>query len=357
MMGEKMTPEAVYQILDYVDFGKNVETMELALSFRSIGQDIAQLDKVILELKKTLKEKNADLFYEKSPYYHFLLACASSIEGHKEAINCAERAESQFRNQGKSLDQSLTNWLLGLLFYEGKQADRARERIDDAINCLNSIIKERSNNGRYADCDACQEILQEIMAFKKEIDYSLIGLHVFKKTQHEQTTSQEPPTGQTGYLFLPQLPTYNHVQAGSDGPIWVSAPSEAECTEMEACVIGDRKYSIYSVNRGDRRINLDPGRIYGWAQVEGNSMNMAQPTPINAGNMVLFYKSSEAKDNAFVIVACPSNQGAGYSLMVKRWNKGNQQFISDSSESSHPPIPCGKDSKIIGIVTGVAKPS
>ncbi len=353
-----MKPEAVYQILDYIDFGKNQEIAELARSFRSIGPKIAQLDKIILEIKKTLKEKNADLFYEKSPYYHFLNACASYIAGHKEAISCAERAESQFKNQGKALDQALTNWLLGLILYDGKQADRARERIDDAINCLASIIKERSNNGRYADCNSCQEIIKEIKAFRKGIDGSLIGLlNSNKKTQDEQTGSQQSPTGQDGYLFLPQLPTYNHVQAGSDGPIWVSASSAAACTEMDQCKIGDQNYSIYSVNRGDRRIKLDPSRQYGWAEVVGNSMNIAQPTPINAGNMVLFYQSSEAANNAFVIVSCPADQGAGYSFMVKRWNRGSQQFISDSSESGHPSIPCDKECKIIGIVTGVAKPS
>jgi hypothetical protein len=357
-MGENMKPEAVYQILDYVEFGKNQEIAELARSFRSTGLDIAPLDKIILELKETLKERNADLFYEKSPYYHFLLACAAYIAGHKEAINCAERAESQFKNQGKTLDQSLTNWLLGLFLFEGKQIDWARERIDDAINCLSSIIKERSNNGRYADCDSCKEILKEINIFRKEIDDSLIGSRKFNQTtQDEQNTSQQPPSGQDGFLFLPQLPTYNHVQAGSDGPIWVSASSGAACTEMDRCVIGNRKYSIFSVNRGDRRINLDPSRQYGWAQVEGNSMNMAQPTPINAGNMVLFYQSSEAADNAFVIVSCPAVQGAGYSFMVKRWTRVNHQFISDSSESGHLPIPCDKECKIIGIVTGVAKPS
>ena len=90
---------------------------------------------------------------------------------------------------------------------------------------------------------------------------------------------------------------------------------------MDQCKIGDQNYSIYSVNRGDRRIKLDPSRQYGWAEVVGNSMNIAQPTPINAGNMVLFYQSSEAANNAFVIVSCPADQGAGYSFMVKRWNK------------------------------------
>ena len=86
-------------------------------------------------------------------------------------------------------------------------------------------------------------------------------------------------------------------------------------------------------------------------------MNLAQPTPINAGDLVLFYQSNEAAENAFVIVSCPADEGSGYSFMVKRWNKINQEFISDSSESGHPPIPCGKECKIIGIVAGVAKPS
>lgn len=96
-----MKPEAVYQILDYIDFGKNQEIAELARSFRSIGPKIAQLDKIILEIKKTLKEKNADLFYEKSPYYHFLNACASYIAGHKEAISCAERANPNSRTRAR----------------------------------------------------------------------------------------------------------------------------------------------------------------------------------------------------------------------------------------------------------------
>jgi tetratricopeptide (TPR) repeat protein len=357
-MGEKMKSEAVYQILDYFDFGKNQEITELAQEFRAIGLDIRQLDKIIIKLNKNLKEKNADLFYEKSPFYHLLIACAAYLAGHKEAISCAERAESQFRNQGKTLDQSLTNWLLGLFLYEGDHVDQALERIDDAINCLASIIKERTNNGRYADCDSCQEIIKEIQTFRKGISDSLIASHNFnKKTQDGKTASQQSQVGQDGYLFLPQLPTYHHVQAGSGGPIWVSASPGAACTEMDHCVIGDRKYSIFSVKRGNRRINLDPGKQYGWAPVEGNSMNMAKPTPINAGNMALFYQSSEAADNAFVIVSCPVDQGAGYSFMVKRWNSANQQFLSDSSESDHPPISCNKDCRIIGIVTGVAKPS
>ena len=57
-----MKPEAVYQILDYIDFGKNQEIAELARSFRSIGPKIAQLDKIILEIKKTQKKKMPTFF-------------------------------------------------------------------------------------------------------------------------------------------------------------------------------------------------------------------------------------------------------------------------------------------------------
>ena len=233
-----MQPEVLYEILDYVNFEENREIAELAGGVRSIGQDIAKLDKAILKLKGLLKENYADPFYKKSPYCHFLLACTSYLAGYPEAIIYAERAESQFKNQGKTLDQSLANWLIGFFLKEGKQIDRARERIEDAIYSLASIIKARSNNGIYSDCDSCQEILEKIKIFRNSF------------TTPEK--SNRPPyqtnlNGQDGYLSFPQLPTYHNVQAGSDGPIWAAATLGATCTETVHFIIGNRQYAIFSV--------------------------------------------------------------------------------------------------------------
>jgi len=54
-------------------------------------------------------------------FYFFLIACASSLAGHSDAINYAERAESQLKKPGKTINQSLSNWLLGY-FIMGRRA-------------------------------------------------------------------------------------------------------------------------------------------------------------------------------------------------------------------------------------------
>jgi hypothetical protein len=345
-------------ILNHLDLRENLEIAELSQKIQSMGQDTKPLNKIILDLQGTLRENYADPYYEKSPFYFFLIACASSLAGHSDAINYAERAESQFKNQGKTINQSLSNWLLGYFLWEDGQNERAHEKIDKALHGLSSLMKVRSVNGLYADCDSCEEILNTIKIFRTEIDYPFNHLHIHNQREPvEQNNLQPLSVGLEGYIILPQLPTYAFVQAGSDGPIWIEPSLENECSEMKQLNIKNRRYTIFSVNRGDRRITLDPNRQYGWAEVEGNSMNNAQPTHIDAGNLVLFYQSNEAPENAIVIVSCPANSGAGFSYMVKRWSRAKQEFISDSSESGHPPRPCDKECRIIGIVSAVAKSS
>ncbi|MGB8212216.1 MAG: S24 family peptidase [Anaerolineales bacterium] len=351
-----MRVKDLIQILDHLDTGDNQEIAALSQRVRDFGLISSSPDELVSTLQEKLVETFTEPYYEKSPYFYFLLACASYLAGRSDAISHAERAESQFKNQGKKWDQSLCNWLLSLFLWECGEKERSQEKINAAINSFSTLAQVCSTSGLYKDNTSCLNVLYEIKLFKEEIDANLIqpSGDNGKKTK-ENSFSHPSPQGQEGHLLLLQLPTYTSVQAGSNGPIWAEHDSDNDYTETNRVSIGNRHYIIFSVNRGDRRITIDPNRQYGWAEVKGNSMNVAQPTHIEAGNMVLFYQSSDAPENAFVIVSCPTDTGAGFSFMVKRWNKADQVFLSDSSEFGHSPIPCDKECKIIGIVAAVAK--
>jgi len=355
-----MQLQTVSQILEYVDFSGQQEIAECAQTLRTDGGDGQKLNEIILRLQRVLKEHHSDPYNTKSPYYHFLLACAYSLSAHQNASNSAERAEYQFKNQGLQKNRYLCCWLLGCIFWEHNHLERARDVTEEAIRGFQSLIKNESANGKYEDCECCQAILDNIYDLREKIGNEIENQ---SDSQEEKVNEQEKnqpdkPSldGEEGFIYLPQIPVYTHVQAGSDGPIWIRPSQKKSYTVTNQLTINDHRYIIYSVTRGDRRITLDANRKYGWAEVKGNSMNKARPTAIDSGNMVLFYQSSEAKENAFVIVSCPDGSGNGESYMVKRWKKANREFISDSSESGHPPIPYGADFRIIGIVVAVAKP-
>jgi len=317
-------------------------------------QVINELDKKISKVYS--KSSTGSDPFDTSPCLFLLMAYAYSYIGDKDAVKFSDKACSLFKFHGKEWNEAIGRWFLGIVLLDGGQAKKARTELGNAINILNRLAESQLINGLYKDRDTCQSILEEIKHFEKGIDdFSLHPLAANEEKTVRSSWLQLLPEGQEGYLFMPQLPTYNQVQAGSDGPIWVAPSPRNAPTETDQVVIENQRYTVFSANRGDRGITIHPNRQYSWAKVEGNSMNKAKPTPIEAGNMVLFYQASDAPENAFVIASYPVVSGAGYMFLVKRWNAAGRKFISDSSEPGHHPIPCDKENRIMGIVTAVAK--
>jgi tetratricopeptide (TPR) repeat protein len=354
-----MRNEELEQILDNLDAKGSVELVRLVQEAKESIADRSSLNALVKRLREMLGDPSSDPHLLRSPYYNFLLACLLSKNRHSETLQFAEKAALQFKSQDEEYNESISYWFLGLFFFEQGQVENAREILNSAISNLTALSENTQNSGFYKDYDTLRGVLKKIIKSRdglKEIPQPTAEMN--DQGTIAESPSLKPSAGLEGHLFLPQLPTYTTVQAGGDGPIWAARSPENDHTETNELTIGDRRFHLYSVRRGDRHIALNPRHNYGWAKVEGNSMNTAQPTPIQAGNMVMFYEADDAPENTIVIASIPVLAGtAGYSFMVKRWDRANMQFISESSEPGHNPIPMNTDCRIIGIVVAVAKPS
>ena len=352
-----MQANEITHILDYLEIGEYQEIAELSHRVHQLDLDNSHLNDIVACIQEKLDTDYIDPYFEKFPIYLFLLACASHLSGSPDAIKYSERAESQFKVQGKIWNHFISSWLSCIILLNQGHLDRAIEKTRYAITVLTPSANAQSKQGLYNHWYPCEDVLRQLKQLQKEIIDKSTQPDANNNSNPKKDSSKQPSSsGLEAFLYLPQMPIFKHVQAGADGPIW-AAPSDGNTyAETDQIIIEDKRYIIFSVNRNDRRVTIDPDRQYGWALVAGNSMNRTLPTNIEPGNMVLFHHCNDAPENAIVIVSCPIS-GAGFSFMVKRWNRAKQEFLSDSSEKGHPPFPCDNECRIIGIVTAVAKPS
>jgi SOS-response transcriptional repressor LexA len=93
-------------------------------------------------------------------------------------------------------------------------------------------------------------------------------------------------------------------------------------------------------------------------KVRGDSMEGADPIHIFDGDYLLFEKSDGAENGDIVIASFPDDSGSGELLRVKRFDKANMQFLSETIPANkYPPIPCTKKTRILGTVIAVLKPA
>ncbi len=351
-----MTSGELSKIIEQLDMGDNQYMIDLSKRVCSISLSTSDQKRLIVELKGKRDEEFTDPCFEKSPFYNIYLAGLSYSPGSREAMKFAEKAEAQFKIQVRHWNQAICKWLISqILFMDGHQ-ERAGEKIEGVLESLSSMVIEQTAYGLYKKNKTYNELFEKINAFKSQLNIKKSQtIDGNLKEPKGRASSNQSPTRLAGYLTLPNLMVYERVQAGSNGPMWSTTSSGKGCTQTSQVEINNQKYSIFSVNRGDRQISLEANRRYGWAMVNGNSMNTIQPTSIETGDAVLFYQSKDAPTYSIVVAACPDKTGSGSQYMVKRWDAANKLFLSSSNEPGHTPINMDEEHTIMGIVVAIAK--
>ncbi len=275
----------------------------------------------------------------------------------ENAIQFAIKAADGFKWLDKKWHEALAHWMLGVLYVDTGDEQKIPTELQSAVDIFSKLIKEKRDSGRYQESQKIYEFLLKRLEWAISLPYRpqyIPASEEARQAEFKKEHAEElKDTG--GYLSL-SLPIFSSVTAGKNGPTWATMTADAVNTHIDQIVLGDRRYVIFSVKKNDKQILFNSKRLYGWAEVEGNSMNADKPTPIEEKDMVLYYQADDATGNSLVIASCPDEKGAGFKYMIKRWDAGNNQFISHSKQSGFEPIPRDANHTIIGVVSAVAKP-
>jgi len=142
------------------------------------------------------------------------------------------------------------------------------------------------------------------------------------------------------YLTIPWLPEYRRVRGGPQGIIWED-PADNSNTIVHTIQIGSQYFRLHSIKKTaatDVQITLTHNREYGWAKVDGHSMNGCWPVPIEHGDYVLFFKNQRAVDDEIVIASCKDMNGS-FAYMVKRYKDMEQALFSETKTKADPMSP------------------
>jgi hypothetical protein len=195
---------------------------------------------------------------------------------------------------------------------------------------------------------------------------------------NESNTSQE--ILQLDYLMTPSFPIYGKASAGPDGQVLLEEPNFGGATDESSCVrIDGQEYDVHTLKHDDHQVDIsyrdfilsilpkklrkNGGKAYGWLKVVGNSMNNAEPTPIDEDDYVLFYENRIPTAGKIVIAAESTPASGATRLLIKQLIKIKERFFLHSmshgkdpnTERDYVDLEVDDCYQLIGEVVAVAK--
>jgi len=301
----------------------------------------AEASQIINELKQREKfHYIGHNLYSNLPYYFSFEAYAYYILENKNAvIDCANKSASLFRMRNSPWNEALMHWLMSIIYQDDSRKDEECKELQMAIAILEGIAKGFRQDGRYGDCQNCQELLRQLY---RSISFSQPMERVILETAKD-------------HFLLIWIPIYTKAKSENNSVILVEPPN-SDRAELHIVVIDNRWYALHYITKDKLHAVLDNEGKYGWRRVCGNSMNDARPIKLEDGDYVLFQHHQDAEEDAIVVVSQPNTKGIKeYPLIVRRFCKSKKVLCSESTERFSP-IPLDKDTQILGVVMAVAKP-
>lgn len=159
--------------------------------------------------------------------------------------------------------------------------------------------------------------------------------------------------GYLSYIITPSFPLYGSASAGPNGcPVLNEPDYLAVIDETSLIRFEDQEYRIYSEKKGDGQISISKsdfltsifppqiserfglkGKRYGWLKVVGNSMNKADPIPIESGDYVLFYRNDNPAVclDKIVVATLPGSAPNAPRLVIKKLKKAKEKLPKTSN--------------------------
>lgn len=295
-----------------------------------------------------------DLHGDHRPFYYFYLSIGYlALDDSKKAKESLANAVQGFQVAGFSLNEALGEWLFAIIHFQDGNHIRAQQACEAAVLILRKLIQLCNERSQYENASTYNKYLKQIESLLKLIKRS-------PPAEVEGTAENHLSPSEEDYIILPWLPKYDAVRAGTNGLIWADPPTEKSAVihTIEIDGISCQVFStISSAKAKDHQITLVPGMDYGWAKVEGHSMNASRPVPIEEGDYVLFTKQWHEDQNAIVLASHVLAENKN-TYMVKKYIAKNCDLVSETTDTSqdYSPIHLNEQYQILGTVIAVAKP-
>ncbi len=288
------------------------------------------------------------------PFYHFLLSVAYvALNESNAAKNSLFHAVQAFRIRGFYLNEVLCEWLFARIHFKDRNSVRAQHACEAAISIIKRLIQDCKTDVRYGQ-------VNEYTKHLAQLENLLESIETLSPLEANMSSENHPPSSGEDYIPLPWLPRYDSVRAGLNGLIWAEPPT-GNSTVIRTIEIDGTLCEIFSTSSSrrvqNRQVTLTRSMEYGWAKVEGQSMNASRPVCIEEGDYVLFTKQWQPGKDA-IVIACRFLTDSEQTYMVKKYSSRNQTLVSETTDTTqdYSPIDMNEDYQILGTVIAVAKP-
>ncbi len=333
------------------------------LRHRTISvSSLEQASTVLAEIKFRIDLCLETRCKEDKPYYFMFHAyCNLYTDKREEAVNATTYAIDDFRVCGLSWNEVVGHWFLGSIYATESRGYLYLAELNLALDIANPLYQELIIQGEYEQAAKYQKVISKLESQKQTATKMGTG-PLRMPTESLKFTDDLPSMGSEDYLVLPWLPSYNAVKATPNGLIW-DRPVKEIRSSIRNMEINSSRYTIYSLQRQsptDHQVTLVEHEQYGWAKVEGKSMNASLPTSINEGDQILFHINIKPRDGD-IVVASELMASGNYAYMVKRYRALGNELVSETNDKdpgqSYDPIKLDGHHQILGIVIAVAKPA
>lgn len=226
----------------------------------------------------------------------------------------------------------------------------ARQDVIAGIKLIEREWNDSKRTSHHQECKECEAIHLRMLEFRDGLE------GVFQKRAPKPVISQSGVSKQTSlsrdsksYLAFPVYV----VHAGVDGEIvYEGAPFDE--VVIETVIIGNKLHRIQSLRQRPDVI-LRPA-VYRWLQVQGDSMENADPVPILKGDCVLVIDISRGdyipQYGDIVIAARHTLIESDGAVIIKRFRP---EGLCSESNTPYETIPL-QDVSIRGLAIAIAKP-
>ena len=251
-----------------------------------------------------------------------------------------QEAIEDFYHVGSKWNELLANWIYGKTLLLMGLSLPARRELERTIEMLQEMAKQFRRENQYEKRDECLDFVGKI---RDQLNQPIAAQQQRQqpRAQDEERPEPTPKQWQQKYPQWEQsllvFPVQSQIRAGLEGNFIFENQPDIEAT-IEDISIDGVLHSFYNLRRGGLPITLSP-KVYRWLQVEGDSMDQADPFPINNRDYVLVIDakmSNTAAQFGNIVVAAlhdpTSDQRAG---VVKKYTRLGLEFYQLSRISNN----------------------
>lgn len=285
-----------------------------------------------------------EYMYEPSEIMIECALVAYRMEDLQEALSLFKNLIGVGGFRVRSLHRAISYWLYGCVQWQSQShLEEALLSWEKSLQITKEV--ENDNNTDRVMATKCREIHEQM---SDAIRYASINN---SPPPVNQTPRPSRAKGKNRSSKLMIFPVYGRIPAGPAA--WVP-PDPDGLSEVASVTLNDKEYKVHSL-RHELTINIQSGRMYFLLGVIGDSMNKAEPAPIENGDLVLMMKQETAM-NGDIIAAEIINVDATATLKRYRYKDGAHRLEPETTNPDLPThISMNKDFHIRGIALAVLK--